>query len=77
MAAIATTVRSTGNKTQDWAAVHHEENEDAIILVRACASLYQFWTHVYKKILSIFEQKLGLDLFKSIELITVTFCYHF
>ena len=30
---------------------------DAIILVRACASLYQFWTYVYKKILSIFEQR--------------------
>ena len=29
------------------------------------ASLYQFWTCLYKKILSIFEQKLGLDLFKS------------
>ena len=46
-------------------------------VVRACASLFQFCTHVYKKILSIFEQKLGLDLFKSIELMTVTLNDHF
>ena len=46
-------------------------------VVRACASHFQFCTHVYKKILSIFEQKLGLDLFKSIELMTLTLNYHF